>query len=110
MEPVIFVAAVYGVPALVAALFTGFVALVVRICRSGRSAPNWLYLVIGTLVPVLFLALGQHAAWPWPWRQAGTLHDGIPLGPVLMIAAYPAWPLCLLMSRWIMGRSTTPAA
>ncbi|WP_445192294.1 hypothetical protein ACT009_17325 [Sphingomonas sp. Tas61C01] len=104
MVPVIFVAVVYGVPALVAALLTAFLAIVVRICRSGRSAPYWLYLVVGTLMPILFLALGQHAAWPWPWWRAEALHDGIPPGPVLMIAAFPAWPLCLSMSRWIMVR------
>jgi hypothetical protein len=110
MEPVIIVYVIYGSAAVFAALLTVFVALVIRICRLGRSAPYWLYLVVGTLLPVLFLAYGQHAAWPWPWRRAEMLYDGIPLGPVLMIAAYPAWPLCLLMSRWVMSRSSTPAA
>lgn len=104
MEAVLFVVVLYAIPVLLGGFATTCLALVLRVLRSHAATPWWLYVVVGTASPLLMIGWGQYLAWPWPWWQPEVLRDGFPPGPLLIVAAWPAWALCLWISRHILAR------
>jgi hypothetical protein len=98
------VSIVFAILAVPASLITAVLALLAK--RSGivAHAPIISLIIVGTVIPALMLADGFRLSWPWPWYQPQTMHDGFPLGPLLLMAALPSWTMCLAVSRFVMRR------
>jgi hypothetical protein len=106
MEAFVFVGIYVLALALPAAVTTAIFAMLVRGFRSGKRTPSLTFVLVGTIAPIAMAVYGLAISWPWPWYQPEQVQDMIPPGPGLLIAALPAWLLCLLTS-WIILRRPT---
>jgi hypothetical protein len=68
-----------------------------RFARFARFAPGVIFTLIGSIIPVLMVVLAV------PKGSSDALHDGVPPGMLLILAAGPAWIVCLATSH-IVGR------
>ena len=102
MEEVTFITAYVLMLAVPAAIITAIVATLLRLSRRGRSNRGLWILIAGSVVPGAMVIYGLVLSWPWPWRQPDALQDMIPPGPGLLLSAFPAWLLSLVVSRVVL--------
>jgi hypothetical protein len=81
----------------IVALPTAAFAFLVTQFRFARFAPGVIFTLIGSIIPVLMVVLAV------PKGSSDALHDGVPPGMLLILAAGPAWIVCLATSH-IVGR------
>lgn len=87
-----------------AAGITAVLAIIVRLFRLGRQAPNLTSALVGAIVPAAMAVRGITLSWPWPWHQPERLYDMVPPGPGLIFAALPTLLFCTLTSWMILPR------
>lgn len=99
-----FHAILLGIPGLIASGITAVIALAAKRLNAS-PLPHFVYVAIGSALPLLMLCGGFYVAFPWPWWQPDTLQiDGFPPGPVLVEAGYVSWPFTVWLSRAILLR------
>ncbi len=74
---------------------TAVLAFLVAQFRFARLAPDVIFPLIGSVIPVLMVVLAFLKS------PSSGLHDGVPPEVLLMSAAVPAWLVCLATSHFV---------
>lgn len=86
-------------------LATALLAAAVRLCGLGAATPRARIVLVGTVMPLLLLAVGLWLLWPWLGHPPAVRRDGFPPEPLPAMAALPTWLCCLLVSRRMLRRA-----